>query len=198
MDGTMRPKGPDDMPDWVRHGIFWQVHPPGFCGADIRPSGPARFHGRGLEALVPWPDYAVDLQRGHPRRLCGHRAPLHHGFAHAVRAVEVHPTRSGDGQPLRTGLEPHTPQRVPRRLHAADVRGQPRRDAHRLADRTEQGPSGRGWYAPATERVALDNRRYTYRSISEDGAHAITVALDLNGRPSFTVADADGAVLHHG
>ena len=49
------------MPDWVRHGIFWQVYPLGFCGADIRPSGPAQLHGRGLEAIVPWLDYALEL-----------------------------------------------------------------------------------------------------------------------------------------
>ena len=49
------------MPDWVRHGIWWQVYPLGFVGADIRPDGLPRYRGRGLAALTPWLDYAVNL-----------------------------------------------------------------------------------------------------------------------------------------
>lgn len=49
------------LPDWVRYGVFWQVYPLGFCGADIRPSGPREFHGRGLDALLPWLGYARNL-----------------------------------------------------------------------------------------------------------------------------------------
>ena len=49
------------LPAWVRHGIFWQVYPLGFVGADIRPAGPRTFNGRGLDALIGWLDYAVEL-----------------------------------------------------------------------------------------------------------------------------------------
>ncbi|MBT1182376.1 alpha-amylase family protein [Bifidobacterium sp. CP2] len=49
------------MPDWARHGIFWHVYPLGFCGCDIRPQGPREFHGRGLDALIPWLGYVRDL-----------------------------------------------------------------------------------------------------------------------------------------
>ncbi|PWG59792.1 alpha-amylase family protein [Bifidobacterium catulorum] len=49
------------MPAWVRHGIWWHVYPLGFVGAQIRPEGARRFLGRGLDALVPWLDYARDL-----------------------------------------------------------------------------------------------------------------------------------------
>ncbi|WP_243390306.1 alpha-amylase family protein [Bifidobacterium margollesii] len=49
------------MPSWVRHGIWWHVYPLGFVGADIRPSGPRRFGGRGLDSLIDWLDYARDL-----------------------------------------------------------------------------------------------------------------------------------------
>ncbi|PJM73194.1 alpha-amylase [Bifidobacterium primatium] len=49
------------MPDWVRHGIWWHVYPLGFVGAQIRPEGGRRFLGRGLDALIPWLDYARDL-----------------------------------------------------------------------------------------------------------------------------------------
>ena len=45
------------MPDWVKYGVFWHVYPLGFCGADIRPAGPRRFHGRGLDAIIPWLEY---------------------------------------------------------------------------------------------------------------------------------------------
>ncbi|MBT1170445.1 alpha-amylase family protein [Bifidobacterium sp. SO4] len=50
-----------DLPDWVRYGVFWHVYPLGFCGADIRPSGPREFHGRGLDSMVDWLGYARDL-----------------------------------------------------------------------------------------------------------------------------------------
>lgn len=49
------------MPDWVRYGIWWQVYPLGFVGAQIRPEGARRFLGRGLDSLIPWLDYARDL-----------------------------------------------------------------------------------------------------------------------------------------
>lgn len=49
------------MPDWVKYGVFWHVYPLGFCGADIRPAGPRRFHGRGLDAIIPWLEYVRDL-----------------------------------------------------------------------------------------------------------------------------------------
>ncbi|PLS26346.1 alpha-amylase family protein [Bifidobacterium parmae] len=50
-----------ELPDWVRYGVFWHVYPLGFCGADIRPQGPREFHGRGLDALIPWLPYMRDL-----------------------------------------------------------------------------------------------------------------------------------------
>ena len=50
-----------NMPEWVRYGQFWHVYPLGFCGCDIRPQGERTFHGRGLESLINWLDYAVDL-----------------------------------------------------------------------------------------------------------------------------------------
>ena len=49
------------MPDWVKYGVFWHVYPLGFCGADIRPAGPRQFHGRGLDAIIPWLEYVRDL-----------------------------------------------------------------------------------------------------------------------------------------
>ncbi|PJM74984.1 alpha-amylase [Bifidobacterium simiarum] len=51
----------DDLPLWVRHGVWWQVYPLGFVGADIRPSGPRRFGDRGLDSLIDWLDYVRDL-----------------------------------------------------------------------------------------------------------------------------------------
>lgn len=50
-----------ELPEWVKYGMFWHVYPLGFCGADIRPAGPREFHGRGLDALIPWLEYARDL-----------------------------------------------------------------------------------------------------------------------------------------
>lgn len=49
------------LPDWVRYGVFWHVYPLGFCGADIRPSGPRTFTGRGLDSMIDWLQYARDL-----------------------------------------------------------------------------------------------------------------------------------------
>ena len=49
------------MPDWVKYGVFWHVYPLGFCGADIRPAGPRQFHGRSLDAMIPWLEYVRDL-----------------------------------------------------------------------------------------------------------------------------------------
>ena len=49
------------MPDWVRYGIWWHIYPLGFVGADIRPSGPREFHGRGLDSIADWLGYARDL-----------------------------------------------------------------------------------------------------------------------------------------
>lgn len=49
------------MPDWVRYGMFWQVYPLGFCGCDIRRQYGSDFNGRGLDALVDWLDYAIEL-----------------------------------------------------------------------------------------------------------------------------------------
>lgn len=48
-----------ELHEWVKYGMFWHVYPLGFCGADIRPAGPREFHGRGLDALIPWLEYAV-------------------------------------------------------------------------------------------------------------------------------------------
>ena len=53
------------MPDWVKYGVFWHVYPLGFCGADIRPAGPRQFHGRGLDAIIPWLEYVRDLCSDH-------------------------------------------------------------------------------------------------------------------------------------
>lgn len=50
-----------ELHEWVKYGMFWHVYPLGFCGADIRPAGPREFHGRGLDALIPWLEYARDL-----------------------------------------------------------------------------------------------------------------------------------------
>ncbi|MBT1163595.1 alpha-amylase family protein [Bifidobacterium felsineum] len=50
-----------NLPNWVRYGVFWQVYPLGFCGADIRPSGPRTFNGRGLDSMIGWLEYARDL-----------------------------------------------------------------------------------------------------------------------------------------
>ncbi|NMM97811.1 alpha-amylase family protein [Bifidobacterium olomucense] len=49
------------LPDWVRYGVFWHIYPLSFCGADIRPSGPREFHGRGLDSIINWLGYARDL-----------------------------------------------------------------------------------------------------------------------------------------
>ncbi|PLS24177.1 alpha-amylase family protein [Bifidobacterium imperatoris] len=50
-----------NLPDWVRYGVFWQVYPLGFCGADIRPQGPRTFNGRGLDSMIDWLEYARNL-----------------------------------------------------------------------------------------------------------------------------------------
>jgi cyclomaltodextrinase / maltogenic alpha-amylase / neopullulanase len=47
------------MSDWIEHAVWWQVYPLGFSGADAR--GVDRTAGRGLDALTPWLDYAVEL-----------------------------------------------------------------------------------------------------------------------------------------
>jgi cyclomaltodextrinase len=44
---------------WVRHAVWWHVYPLGFTGAD--PRGVDRAAGRGMEALIPWLDYVVEL-----------------------------------------------------------------------------------------------------------------------------------------
>ncbi|KAB8292779.1 alpha-amylase family protein [Bifidobacterium avesanii] len=49
------------LPDWVRYGIWWHIYPLGFVGADIRPSGPREFHGRGLDSIADWLDYTRDM-----------------------------------------------------------------------------------------------------------------------------------------
>lgn len=45
--------------DWVKHAIWWQVYPLGFCGAPIREPDPAP--GPRLRRLLNWLDYAISL-----------------------------------------------------------------------------------------------------------------------------------------
>ncbi|MBX9386799.1 alpha-amylase family protein [Streptomonospora nanhaiensis] len=57
MDAPRSPDAPDTS--WIRHAIWWHVYPLGFCGAPVRPAGPAP--APRLRALLDWLDYAVEL-----------------------------------------------------------------------------------------------------------------------------------------
>lgn len=46
------------------------------------------------------------------------------------------------------------------------------------------------------EKDLLENKRYTYRSVAADGHTHIRVELDIEHTPTFTISDADGAVLY--
>jgi cyclomaltodextrinase len=48
-------------PGWVRHAVWWHVYPLGFAGADKEalPDGAPAEHG--LQNLIPWLDYIVEL-----------------------------------------------------------------------------------------------------------------------------------------
>jgi cyclomaltodextrinase len=50
----------DEMPDWIRHAIWWQVYPLGFVGAEreLQPNRPIVHR---LPQLFDWLEYAVDL-----------------------------------------------------------------------------------------------------------------------------------------
>ncbi|NEG54582.1 alpha-amylase family protein [Bifidobacterium platyrrhinorum] len=48
-----------------------------------------------------------------------------------------------------------------------------------------------------TEKVLLENRRFVYRSVAADGGTHLTVELDVESTPTFTIRDAAGAVLYH-
>lgn len=53
------------------------------------------------------------------------------------------------------------------------------------------------WLVEArTETLTLTNEHYTYRSVSADGTHAITVDLDVSGTPQVTITDGDGRTLY--
>ena len=48
-------------PSWVRHAVWWHIYPLGFAGAPKQalPAGAAP--ERGLQKLIPWLDYALEL-----------------------------------------------------------------------------------------------------------------------------------------
>ncbi|PRX97945.1 alpha-amylase family protein [Allonocardiopsis opalescens] len=49
------------MTAWVRHGIWWQVYPLGFLGAEPRCPADGAGAAHRLEGLEPWLDYLVEL-----------------------------------------------------------------------------------------------------------------------------------------
>lgn len=48
-------------PQWVEHGIIWQIYPLGFTGAPVRPTEQERQLLHRLGHIEQWLDYAVDL-----------------------------------------------------------------------------------------------------------------------------------------
>ncbi|RSX52597.1 alpha-amylase [Bifidobacterium callimiconis] len=53
------------------------------------------------------------------------------------------------------------------------------------------------WLVEArTETLTLTNEHYVYRSVSADGAHAITVDLDVSDTPRVTIVGEDGQTLY--
>src|SRR5436305_4615630 len=53
--------GPTE-PEWVRHAIWWRLHPPGFAGSYPAPPGGTPGPGaHRLRRVVTWLDHAVEL-----------------------------------------------------------------------------------------------------------------------------------------
>ena len=52
----------NDVPDWTRHVMWWQIYPLGFSGAPVRPVGDAeRVLTHRLERVEHWLDHLVGL-----------------------------------------------------------------------------------------------------------------------------------------
>ena len=47
-----------------------------------------------------------------------------------------------------------------------------------------------------TEALELGNKHFVYRSVSADGQHALTVDLNIEQSPTFTIRNADDSVAY--
>ena len=48
-------------PSWVRHAVWWHIYPLGFAGAPKQALPAGAEPERGLQKLIPWLDYALEL-----------------------------------------------------------------------------------------------------------------------------------------
>lgn len=48
----------------------------------------------------------------------------------------------------------------------------------------------------ATEAVKLENKHFVYRSTSADAQHSLTVDLNIEQSPTFTIRNADGSTAY--
>ena len=44
--------------------------------------------------------------------------------------------------------------------------------------------------------MKLENKHFIYRSVSADAQHSLTVALNIEHTPTFTIRNADGSVAY--
>ena len=47
-----------------------------------------------------------------------------------------------------------------------------------------------------TEALELENKHFVYRSVSADAQHSLTVDLNIEQSPTFTIRNADGSVAY--
>ena len=47
-----------------------------------------------------------------------------------------------------------------------------------------------------TEALELENKHFVYRSVSADAQHSLTVDLNIEQSPTFTIHNADGSVAY--
>ena len=47
-----------------------------------------------------------------------------------------------------------------------------------------------------TEAVKLENKHFVYRSTSADAQHSLTVDLNIEQSPTFTIRNADGSTAY--
>ena len=47
-----------------------------------------------------------------------------------------------------------------------------------------------------TEALELENKHFIYRSVSADAQHSLTVDLNIEQSPTFTIHNADGSVAY--
>ena len=50
--------------------------------------------------------------------------------------------------------------------------------------------------AARTEAVKLENKHFVYRSTSADAQHSLTVDLNIEQSPTFTIRNADGSTAY--